>query len=54
MPPYYELDLDDSALSGIEIVLSPDISPGNRLIVQLLLDTYIPGHVAHDSDIELS
>lgn len=54
MPPYYELDLDDSALSGIEIVLSPDISPGNRLIVQLLLDTYIPGHVAQDSDIELS
>ena len=37
-PPfsYYDMDIDDEAFIDMEITLSPSISQGNEVIVQLL------------------
>lgn len=38
----YDLRIDDKAFSNMEIVLSPKISPGNRIIVNDLVAKYNP------------
>lgn len=40
--PYYDLVIRDEALNEMEIMLSPDISDGNRQIVKNLKEKYIP------------
>lgn len=49
--PYYDLHLDDDAYSHMEITLSPQISAGNRLIVNALIEKYNPTASIHDSSL---
>lgn len=39
---YYDLMLDPGALSTMEIVLSPEMSPGNRVLFEALKERYCP------------
>ena len=48
---YYDLTLDDTAYSNMEITLSPKISPGNRLIVNTLIEKYNPSATVRDSSL---
>lgn len=48
---YYDLTLDDTAYSNMEITLSPKISPGNRLIVDTLIEKYNPTATVKDSSL---
>ena len=43
-PPFsfYDMEIDDAAFDNMEITLSPGISKGNELIVQLLKKEYNP------------
>ena len=44
---YYDLKIKDSAFENMEIMLSPDITEGNRIIVKTLLEKYNPKAVDH-------
>lgn len=39
---YYDIDIDDDAFSEMEIMLSPKLSPGNRVLVKDLVEKYNP------------
>ena len=39
---YYDIDLDNKAFSEMEIMLSPKLSSGNRIIVEDLIEKYNP------------
>lgn len=47
---YYDLKIRDSAFETMEIMLSPDITEGNRIIVKALLEKYNPKAVNHISE----
>lgn len=49
--PFYDLQLDDVAFSEMEITLSPQISPGYRLIVHALVEKYNPSAIIHNSSL---
>ena len=40
--PYYDMILDEDVYSQKEITLSPQISAGNRIIVECLVEKYNP------------
>lgn len=54
IPPYYDLTISDEAFSSIKIVSSPKMTPGNRVILNTLIEKYAPGIEVAESSIELS
>lgn len=54
IPPYYDLAISDEAFSSMKIVSSPKMTPGNRVILDALVEKYAPGIEVSDSAIELS
>lgn len=54
IPPYYDLAISDEAFSSMKIVSSPKMTPGNRVILNTLIEKYAPGIEVADSSIELS
>lgn len=54
IPPYYDLVISDEAFSSMKIVSSPKMTPGNRVILNTLIEKYAPGIEVADSSIELS
>ena len=49
--PFFDMVLDDEAYSDMEITLSPQISAGNRLIVESLIEKYNPRATIKDSSL---
>lgn len=47
--PHYDLELDDNAFSHMQILLSPRLSYGNRVIVESLVEKYNPSATVIDS-----
>lgn len=54
IPPYYDLAISDEAFSSMKIVSSPKMTPGNRVILNTLIEKYAPGIEVAESSIELS
>lgn len=54
IPPYYDLTISDEAFSSMKIVSSPKMTPGNRVILNTLIEKYAPGIEVGESSIELS
>lgn len=54
IPPYYDLAISDEAFSSMKIVFSPKMTPGNRVILDALVEKYASGIEVADSAIELS
>ena len=54
IPPYYDLVISDEAFSSMKIVSSPKMTPGNRVILNTLIEKYAPGIEVAESTIELS
>lgn len=54
IPPYYDLVISDEAFSSMKIVSSPKMTPGNRVILNTLIEKYAPGIEVAESSIELS
>lgn len=54
IPPYYDLVISDEAFSSMKIVSSPKMTPGNRVILDALIEKYAPGIEVVESSIELS
>ncbi|MEQ2476650.1 DUF2971 domain-containing protein [Collinsella sp. CLA-AA-H167] len=54
IPPYYDLAISDEAFSSMKIVSSPKMTPGNRVILDALIEKYAPGIEVAESSIELS
>lgn len=54
IPPYYDLAISDEAFSSMKIVSSPKMTPGNRVILDALVEKYASGIEVADSAIELS
>lgn len=54
IPPYYDLTISDEAFSSMKIVSSPKMTPGNRVILNTLIEKYAPGIEVAESSIELS
>lgn len=50
--PYYELKIDEEAFKGMEILLSPKFTDGNKVIVKSLLDKYNKFATIRDSDLK--
>lgn len=49
--PHYDMVIADDAFADMEITLSPRISAGNRIIVQVLVEKYNPAAVLCDSSL---
>ena len=47
---YYDLHINDEAFSKMEIMLSPKINAGNRVIVRDLVEKYNPSAIIVESD----
>lgn len=54
IPLYYDLAISDEAFSSMKIVSSPKMTPGNRVILNALVEKYAPGIEVAESSIELS
>lgn len=54
IPSFYDLAISDEAFSSMKIVASPKMSPGNRVILDALVQKYAPGIEVAKSTIELS
>lgn len=54
VPTYYDLVISDEAFSSMKIVSSPKTTPGNRVILDALVEKYAPGIEVAESSIELS
>lgn len=54
IPPYYDLVISDEAFSSMKIVSSPKMTPGNRVILDALVQKYAPDIEVAESLIELS
>lgn len=54
IPPYYDLAISDEAFSSMKIVSSPKMTPGNRVILDALIEKYAPSVEVTESSIELS
>lgn len=48
---YYDLKLDPDLLSHIEITPSPEMSPGNKVLLDLLIKEYCPNATIHKSSL---
>lgn len=53
IPSFYDLIISDEAFSSMKIVASPKMTPGNRLILDELVQKYAPGIDVAESSIEL-
>lgn len=49
--PYYDIHISDEAFEKMEIVLSPRLSAGNRVIVQALIEKYNPTAIVKESSL---
>lgn len=47
--PYYDLEIDSQFFSEMEITCSPQITPGNRILLDLLVEKYNPDAKVLDS-----
>ena len=54
IPSFYDLAISDEAFSSMKIVASPKMTPGNRVILDALVQKYAPGIEVAKSTIELS
>lgn len=54
IPSFYDLVISDGAFSSMKIVASPKMTPGNRVILDALVQKYAPGIEVAESSIELS
>lgn len=54
IPSFYDLVISDEAFASMKIVGSPKMTPGNRLILDALVQKYAPGIEVTESAIELS
>lgn len=54
VPTHYDLVISDEAFSSMKIVSSPKMTPGNRVILDALVEKYAPGIEVAESSIELS
>ena len=54
IPSFYDLAISDGAFSSMKIVASPKMTPGNRVILDALVEKYAPGIEVADSSIELA
>lgn len=54
IPSFYDLAISDEAFSSMKIVASPKMTPGNRLILDALVQKYAPGIDVAESSIELA
>lgn len=54
VPTYFDLVISDEAFSSMKIVSSPKMTPGNRVILDALVEKYAPGIEVAESSIELS
>lgn len=54
IPSFYDLVISDEAFSSMKIVASPKMTPGNRVILDALVQKYAPGIEVTESSIELS
>ena len=54
IPSFYDLAISDEAFSSMKIVASPKMTPGNRIILDALVQKYAPGIDVAESSIELS
>lgn len=50
--PYYDLSIDEAAFSNMEITMSPQLSAGNRIIVESLVEKYNPTARLRNSDLQ--
>lgn len=54
IPPFYDLQISDDAFSSMKIVASPKMTANNRVILDALVEKYVPGVEVTESSIELS
>lgn len=54
IPSFYDLIISDEAFSSMKLVASPKMTPGNRVILDALVQKYAPGIEVAKSTIELS
>lgn len=54
IPSFYDLVISDGAFSSMKIVSSPKMTPGNRVIMDALVQKYAPGIEVAESSIELA
>lgn len=54
IPSFYDLVISDEAFSSMKIVSSPKMTPGNRVILDTLVQKYAPGIEVTESTIELT
>lgn len=54
IPFFYDLVISDGAFSLMKIVSSPKMTPGNRAILDALVQKYAPGIEVAESSIELA
>lgn len=54
IPSFYDLVISDGAFSSMKIVSSPKMTPGNRVILDALVQKYAPGIEVAESSIELA
>lgn len=54
IPSFYDLVISDGAFSSMKIVASPKMTPGNRVILDALVQKYAPGIEVAESSIELA
>ena len=54
IPSFYDLVISDGAFSSMKIVSSPKMTPGNRVILEALVQKYAPGIEVAESSIELA
>lgn len=54
IPSFYDLAISDEAFSSMKIVASPKMTPGNRVILDALVQKYAPGIEVAESSIELA
>lgn len=50
--PYYDLELDDNAISKMKITLSPTISPGNEILIKNTIHRYNPNALVVESKLK--
>lgn len=54
IPSFYDLVISDEAFASMKIVASPKMTPGNRVILDALVDKYAPDIEVAESSIELA
>lgn len=54
IPSFYDLVISNEAFASMKIVASPKMTPGNRVILDALVQKYAPGIEVAESSIELA